>query len=350
MRASLSAVQGRRRWIAVAGLTPVVIIIFGAIAGNVALASAAFVRGSVGSVDAVTSSTLVRAIPLILSGLAVAWAFTAGVFNIGVEGQFLVGASAATAIGLASPSGGPLDIGLTLLAGGVAGAAWAGIAAWLRSRFQVLEVISTIMLNFVALQLVSYLVHGPLGDPRGIYPQSPAIGASARLPQLAPGTRLHWGIGLALLACGCAWYVVTQTAAGFRLRLVGANPTAARIAGGVAAESVALRAFLVSGAIAGLAGAVEVSGVTFALYESISPGYGYTAIAVALLANLNPAGVVITGIGFGALEAGSAAMQRDAGVPAVIATVAEAIVIIALAVAAGFPSRRPAVDSPSAVA
>src|ERR1043165_2881242 len=192
----MSVVQGRRRWIALAALAPAVVVVFGAMTGNVGLAASAFIKGSVGSVDAVASSTLVRSVPLILSGLSVAWAFTAGVFNIGVEGQFRVGASAAAAIGLMYPSGSPVDLALTLLAGSVAGAAWAGIAAWLRSRFQVLEVISTIMLNFVALQLVSYLVHGPLGDPRGIYPQSPAIAASARLPQLAPGTRLHWGLGL----------------------------------------------------------------------------------------------------------------------------------------------------------
>jgi len=308
----------------------VVLLISGANAGA---AAQAMVRGAFGSRYALFSATLVRAIPLILTGLAVAWAFSAGVFNIGVEGQFLVGAAAATATALAFPSGGSLSLIAALVAGATAGAAWAGVAAWLRARFSVLEVISTIMLNFLALQLVSYLVHGPLGDPNGIYPQSPSLSPSTRMPRIIPNTRLHLGFVIALMACSIAWFVKTRTAAGFRLRLVGANPHAARIAGLVSVKRVTTIAFLVSGGIAGLAGAVEVTGVTYALYESISPGYGYTAIAVALLAGLNPAAVIVSGVGFGALEAGAAAMQRDAGVPAVIASVIEALIILVLAAA-----------------
>jgi len=300
--------------------------------GDLSSAGAAFLRGSFGSRYAIASGTLVRSVPLIVCGLAVAWAFSAGVFNIGVEGQFLVGAAAATAVALHAPAGG-ISLVLALLAGAIAGGAWAGVAAILRRRFGVLEVISTIMLNFLAVQLVSYLVHGPLGDPRGIYPQSPTIPRATWLPVLLAGTRLHLGFIFALLACAAGWFVLKNTAAGFRIRLVGASPTAARVAGKVNADSVAMRAFLVSGAIGGLAGAIEVTGVTYALYESISPGYGYTAIAVAMLANLSPAGVVVSGIGFGALEAGAAAMQRDAGVPSVIASVVEATIILLLAAA-----------------
>jgi general nucleoside transport system permease protein len=309
-------------------------LLFLAVSGaSVGAAAQAMVRGAFGSRYALFSATLVRAIPLILTGLAVAWAFAAGVFNIGVEGQFIVGASAATATALAFPSGGVLSLLAALVAGATAGAAWAGVAAWLRVRFSVLEVISTIMLNFLAVQLLSYLVHGPLGDPKGIYPQSPSLSPATWMPRIIPGTRLHLGFVIAVMACAIAWFVRTRTAAGFRLRLVGANPHAARIAGRVSVDRVTTTAFLVSGAIAGLAGAVEVTGVTYALYESISPGYGYTAIAVALLANLNPAAVIVSGIGFGALEAGAAAMQRDAGVPAVIASVIEALIILVLATA-----------------
>lgn len=298
---------------------------------HVGTAARAMFSGAFGSKYAIFSATLVRSVPLILAGLAVAWAFAAGVFNIGVEGQFLVGASAATAVALALPSGGVLTLLVSLVAGAIAGAAWAGIAAWLRARFSVLEVISTIMLNFLAIQLVSFLVHGPLGDKNGIYPQSPSLAPGTWMPRMIPGTRLHFGFVIALAGCTIAWFIKTRTAAGFRLRLVGANPQAARIAGQVSVGRVTTTAFLVSGAIAGLAGGVEVSGVTYALYESISPGYGYTAIAVALLANLNPAGVIISGISFGALEAGAAAMQRDAGVPAVVASVIEATLILVLA-------------------
>jgi simple sugar transport system permease protein len=253
------------------------------------------------------------------------------VFNIGVEGQFLVGASAATAVALQLPRLGLLTSVLAMAAGAGAGAGWATVAAWLRIRFGVLEVISTIMLNFIAIQLVAFLVHGPLGDPAGIYPQSPALPPSTWLPRLIPGSRLHAGFAIAVIGSLGAWFVMRHMASGFRLRLVGANPQAAWISGGVNVNRVTVSAFLVSGAIAGLAGAIEVTGVTYALYESISPGYGYTAIAVALLANLNPAGVLASGIGFGALEAGAASMQRDAGVPSVIVWVIEALLILLLA-------------------
>lgn len=333
-----SLARFRRPTVAIAGVALVAgaFLAFLLMSGaNTSAAAEALVRGAFGSRYAFFSATLVRAVPLILTGLAVAWAFSAGVFNIGVEGQFLVGAATATAVALALPSGGLLSLSVSLMAGAAAGAAWAGVAAWLRVRFSVLEVISTIMLNFLALQLLSYLVHGPLGDPKGVYPQSPSLAPATRMPQIIPGSRLHFGFIIALVACAVAWFVKTRAAAGFRLRLVGASPQAARVAGVVSVNGVTTTAFLVSGAIAGLAGAVEVTGVTYALYESISPGYGYTAIAVALLANLNPAAVIVSGIGFGALEAGAAAMQRDAGVPAVIASVIEALIILVLATVYG---------------
>jgi general nucleoside transport system permease protein len=314
--------------IAVLALTALFLLAAGL---DVSTAGRAMLEGSIGSRYAIFSATLVRSVPLILTGLAVAWAFNAGVFNIGVEGQFLVGAAASTAVVLRGPSGGLMTTALAMLAGAAAGAAWAAIAAWLRVKFQVLEVISTIMLNFVAIQLVAYLVHGPLGDPNGIYPQSPSLPSSTWLPVIVPGTRLHAGFAMAVVACAVAWYVRAHMSSGFRLRLVGANPNAAWIAGGVSVNRVTVGAFLISGAIGGLAGAVEVSGVTYALYESISPGYGYTAIAIALLANLNPAGVIAAGIGFGAIEAGAASMQRDASVPASIVSIIEAILILLLA-------------------
>lgn len=325
------------RWLVLAAV-PVAVLAVAALflfaAGlDVSAAARAMVEGSIGSPYAVFSATLVRSVPLILTGLAVAWAFNAGVFNIGVEGQFLVGAATATAVVLRGPPAGLMTTALAMLAGAAAGGAWAAIAAWLRVRYRVLEVISTIMLNFVAVQLVAYLVHGPLGDPNGIYPQSPTLPSSTWLPAILPGTRLHAGFALAVIACVAAWYVRAHMASGFRLRLVGANPNAAWITGGVSVNRVTVGAFLVSGAIAGLAGAVEVSGVTYALYESISPGYGYTAIAIALLANLNPAGVIAAGIGFGAIEAGAASMQRDAAVPASIVSIIEAILILLLAAA-----------------
>jgi simple sugar transport system permease protein len=209
------------------------------------------------------------------------------------------------------------------------------MAAVLRARFHVLEVISTILLNFVAINLLSYLVRGPMQEPTHIYPQTSTITTAARLPRFGTVTRLHLGFLIAVLACCATWWLIRYTAAGFRLRAVGANPHAARSAGRIDVERVTMRAFLASGALAGLAGAIEVCGVTYALYENISPGYGYTAIAVALLARLNAAAVIVTGIVFGALEAGSTAMQRDAGVPSVVVSIIEAGIILTLVLVQG---------------
>ncbi len=292
---------------------------------------AAMFDGAFGSWYAFGSGTLVRATPLMLTGLAVAIAFRAGVFNIGAEGQFIVGAAAAAALALALP---PLPslvvVPCVLVVAAAAGASWASVAAVLRVRFHVLEVISTIMLNFIAVYLVSYLVRGPLQEPTHVFPQTPSLAAAAQLPKFSPTSRLHLGFAIAVAACVVGWWMLSRTAAGYRLRAVGANPFAALSAGRVNVARVTVGAFLVSGALAGLAGGVEVSGVTYALYENISPGYGYTAIAVALLARLNPAGVIATGILFGALEAGASAMQRDAGVPSVVVSVIEAGAILAL--------------------
>ena len=271
---------------------------------------------------------LVRATPLILAGLAVAIAFRAGVLNIGAEGQLLAGAAASAAVGVKAGALGVAVIPLALLAGVAAGAIWAGIAAELKKRFHVLEIISTIMLNFIAIHLVSYLVRGPLQEPTRIYPQTESLPLSAQLPVIAPGTRLHLGFLLSILiACALAW-MIRNTAAGFRIRAVGYSRTAAASAGMIDVGRTSYRVFLLSGALAGLAGAVEVSGVTFALYENISPGYGYTAIAVALIARLNPIGVIASGIFFGILETGASALQRDFGIPSSIALVTEALLIL----------------------
>ncbi|MEO6527121.1 MAG: ABC transporter permease [Gemmatimonadaceae bacterium] len=292
--------------------------------------------GSVGSWYAFTSATLVRAIPLMFTGLAVAVAFRAGVFNIGAEGQLLAGAAAATAIALVVPRvGGPalLVVGLALLAAAVAGAVWAAIAAVLRARFGVLEVISTIMLNFVALYGVSYLVRGPLQEPTRVYPQSPTILDTLHLPRIAGAGRLHVGLLLGMALAVIGGWIFRHTAAGFRLIAVGENPSAAASAGGIDVVRTTTRAFMASGALAGLAGGVEVLGVTFALYDNISPGYGYTAIAVALLAGLDPWRVMLTAVLFGGLEAGAGAMQRDAGVPSSLVSVIEALLILTIVAA-----------------
>ncbi|HEY5941217.1 MAG TPA: ABC transporter permease, partial [Gemmatimonadales bacterium] len=247
---------------------------------------------------------------------------------IGAEGQFYAGAIAATWLGLhlaGQPR--PIAIAGLLLASALAGLVWIALPVWLKLRFGVIEVISTLLLNFVALSLVSYMVQGPLQEQGGIYPQSDAIAESARLP-LLPGSRLHAGLILAVAGGLVLWFLFTRTLWGFRLRAVGLGPRAAEVSGRIDSQGVGAMALLISGAIAGLAGGVEVSGVSYALFQNLSPGYGFTGIAVALLGGLHPIGVVISGILFGALEAGAGAMQRDAGIPAVAVYVVEAVVII----------------------
>jgi general nucleoside transport system permease protein len=297
------------------------------------LALGALWRGAFGSADALVSGTLVRAVPLSVIGLGVAVAFRAGALNIGGEGQFYAGAIAATWIGI-QLGGWPsaLAIPVVWLVATLAGVLWIAVAVLLKLRFGVLEVISTLLLNFVAEAAVSYAVTGPLQEARRVYPQSDPIAEAARLP-LLPGSRLHGGILLALLLALLLWLILTRTYWGFRLRAVGLGPRAARVSGRISPRRVMGFALLWSGALAGLAGGLEVSGVSYSLYQNLSPGYGFTAIAVALLARLHPLAIVATGILFGGLEAGAQGMQREAGVPAVAVAAAEAVIIIAVLLA-----------------
>jgi general nucleoside transport system permease protein len=294
-------------------------------------AGRALLGGAFGSSDAFLSITLVRSVPLILTGLAVALAFRAGVWNIGAEGQLYVGAIAGVWVGL---NGGALPGWIlapaALAASALAGAAWALVPTLMKLRLGVGEVITTILMNFVGINLAAYAVHGPLQERRGVFPQTDQIVAAARLPALFPGTRLHVGFVLAVALAVALAFLLRRTRMGYRIRAVGASPEAAAVSGRIDARRVVLVSFLASGALAGLAGGVEVAGLTYALYEGLSPGWGYTAIAVALLAGLGPLAVVGTGVLFGVLEAGAGAMQRDAGIPAVWVIAVEALIILAV--------------------
>ncbi len=295
---------------------------------DAALALGALWRGAFGSWFAIGSATLVRAIPLIVIGLGFALALRAGALNIGAEGQFLVGAVAATWTALVLGDGhGATAIVVVLTTSIAAGVLWVALPTVLRVRFGVFEAISTLLLNFVALSLVSYLVQGPLQEPTGVYPQSEQLPRGLRL-WVIPGSRLHAGFALAVLLAVVLWWLLRRTHWGFMLRAVGVAPKVASITGRIDDTRLLGGALLISGAFAGLAGGLEVTGVTFALYQNLSPGYGFTAIAVALLARLHPLAIVATGVLFGALEAGAGAMQRDAGVPSVAVFFIEAVVII----------------------
>ena len=277
------------------------------------------------------SETAVKACPLLLTGLAVMLALRAGLWNIGAEGQLLLGALSAAWVGqytAALPS--PLAILIVVVVSLSAGFLWAGCAAYLKQQHSVNEVISTIMLNFVAVYLVSYGVHGPLMEASGQYPQTDSLPIAATLPRLFPPARFHLGIALALVTAIIIWIFLFRTKAGFCLRATGANPTAAHFAG-IAVKRQVTIAFLFSGALAGLAGGIEVSGVTQRVYEKFSPGYGYTAIAVALVGQRDPVGVVFAALFFGALDAGASAVQRNVGVSSVLTSVIQATVVLFLA-------------------
>ena len=219
-----------------------------------------------------------------------------------------------------------------------AGAGWCAIAAWLKIRRGALEVISTIMLNFVALFALSWLVHGPLMQESGAQPTGDPVAASATLPRLLAGHTLHAGILIALLAVAAGHVFLTRTELGFRLGMVGHNPRAASWAGIPVDRTIFLGA-AISGGLAGLAGAVEILGVLGRLFDKVSPGYGFTAIAVALLARLNPWALVPSALFFGALAAGSSRLQQDADVSYVLVLVIQAVVILA-SVATGVIARR----------
>jgi general nucleoside transport system permease protein len=314
-------------WSLALGLVATVAIV--ALSGASPMAALeALARGAVGSAAGMSESIL-EAIPLLFTGLGVALAFRCHLWNIGAEGQLLVGELASVAVAVHAP-GWPAAVLLpaVLMAGAIAGAMWAAIAAALRVYRGVPEVISTIMLNFVALYLVSWAVTGPLREPGQDIPRTVLIPEAARLPALG-ASGLHAGLPLALISVGVVGFLLFYTVPGFRVRTVGLNPVAAAAAGMPVRRTLML-AFLWSGALAGLAGAVQLTGVTDRVYGGSSPGTGYTAIAVALIGRLHPVGVLLTALFFGALMAGSNEMQRAAGVSSVIAYVIQAVALLVL--------------------
>ncbi len=271
---------------------------------------------------------LVKSTPLLLTGAAVTFAFVGGYWNIGAEGQLLAGATAATAVGLKMHGVSPLvAIPLMALAGFLAGMAWALLPAWMRVRLAIDEVVTTLLLNSVALFGVSALLNGPWRNPISQWPQSPEIADSAIFPVLLPRTRLHLGFLLAILVLIVLWFVLRKTAFGLRLRAVGLNPRGARFLG-IHADRTLMTAALVSGGIAGLAGAGEVAGIHYHLIEAISSGLGYTGIIVATLGTLNAAGVALAALFIGLIDTGAQSVSRGLGVPVYLGDVVQATLLL----------------------
>lgn len=302
-----------------------------AVAGvSVTAAFALMAEGAAGSVFALTE-TLTRATPLVFTGLAAAVAFRARLWNIGAEGQLYAGALAAVAVGageIAWP--GPLLVPAVVLAGMVAGALMMLAPTVLRIRFGVDEVVTTLLSNFIVLLFVSMMLDGPMQDPMGNgWPQSAPILAEAELPRLVAQTRLHAGFLLALAAAVVVWAIDRFTVWGFEARAVGLAPTAARFAG-IGVDATFLRVAVLSGALAGLAGVSEVIGLKGYVTQDLSPGFGYTGIVVAMLAMLNPLGVVAAAIFLAGVFVGADSMGRTLGVSTYIAPLVVALALMSM--------------------
>ncbi len=296
------------------------------ILGYKALFTGAF--GGVYNIGEVLLSTT----PLILSGLAVAVAFHCGLLNMGVEGQLVMGAFMASWVGF-TIAGLPwiVHFPLCLLAGMLGGAIWSMLAGILKATRGIHEVISTIMLNYIAFKITTYTVssNGPL-KAEGLLPATPVIFDSAILPRLFPDLRLNGGIFIALLAAVIVGYLLWNTRIGYCIRAVGKSKTGAEF-GGISYSKNVLLTMFISGSLAGLAGAIETLGLYYRFYSSFSPGYGFDAIAIALLGDLHPLGVVIASLLFGVLRVGSIQLQQTAGISRDIIYAISGIIIFFIA-------------------
>jgi general nucleoside transport system permease protein len=309
--------------------------IIGLTGGPPAEAARALWDGAFGSRLQV-AGTLAKMIPLILVALGWIVAFSVRRINIGFEGQILVGGVMATVVGLriGSPPA-PFHLALGVIAGVVAGAMWAGIAVWLWARRSVNEIISTLLLNFVAIQLVSWLVRGPLQEPTRTFPRSAPIPATARWPRLLTNTSLSWDLFVAAAMVVFVWFLMKRMAFGFQLRLTGANEEAARHAG-IATVKVTVIAFLMSGGLAGLAGSsLILGGESGSMADNFSAGYGFAGIVVALLARNSPLGVVPAALLFAALRQGGGLMEARVGISSAVVLITQGLVILLVA-GAGF--------------
>ncbi len=312
-------------------------IIIAAVGGNPIAAYLGLLEGAFGSPRAL-SETAVWATPYIFAGLAVAVAFKGGLFNIGAEGQLAFGAVTAALIGYALPGWLhmslpafihiPLAVGLGMLAGAI----WAAIPGALKAYTGGHEVINTIMMNYIALNLTSFLLNGPMKnpDPMNLSARTPEIAISARIPPLFPDLRVHWGFVLALIVAVIIWWLLWKTTMGFEIRTVGANPDAAKYAGINVKRTIVITMAL-SGALAGLAGAIEVTALNYRHELGFSVGYGFDAIAIALLGKTNPFGVVLAAILFGAMRNGGTRMQFMTQIPVDIISVIQGLILLFVA-------------------
>ncbi|WP_291236752.1 ABC transporter permease [Frisingicoccus sp.] len=291
---------------------------------NPAEAYANFFKGIFGNLNGFCE-VFVKATPLIFTGLGCAVAFRTGFFNIGAEGQFYVGALTASMVALNIQ--GAAGIVLALAAGFLAGGVWALIAAVFKAKLGISEIIVTIMLNYIAINLVGIAVRTFLMDPAGSVPQSAKFDSSVWLPQLLPPTRLHAGFILALVSVAVVWFLLEKTTVGYEIKVVGFNKRAAACNGISVMKNIVISAFL-SGGLAGMAGVVEVLAIQKKLLEGISSNCGYTAVLIALMAGNHPVGVIVASVAMAAMQVGANTMQRQLGVPSAIVDILIGLVVL----------------------
>ena len=328
--------RASRAWL---WLAPIVAILLTLVAGSVLFAVMGtsplqglnvFVVAPLSSVRGL-SEVLLKATPLILCGVGLAVCFRTSVWNIGAEGQLIAGAIVGGGIALLATADSPRAwFVLVLLASAVGGALWASITAWLRDRFNANEILVSLMLVYVAQQLISWFVQGPWRDPNGYgFPQSELFAAAARVPLLIEGTRVNVGSVLALIAAAAVWLLLARAVIGFQLKVVGLAPMAARYAGFSSRRSL-WTALLISGALAGLAGGLEVAGPIGQLTSTISPGYGFAAIIVAFVGRLHPVGVVLASLVMALFYIGGELAQSRLGLPSALTGVYQGLLLFFL--------------------
>lgn len=287
-----------------------------------------FIRGGFGN-PYNFADTITRMIPLAIAGVAFLVGAQTGVFNVGIEGQLLLGALVSALVGYAFKLPAVIHLPLTLLSGALVGGLYALIAAWLKAYRGINEILSTIMLNYPAFFFCHYLVVRVIPN-QSVVPGTPFIQKTAELPYILAGTKLHAGLFVTFLVCFAAYWLLQKTTIGYEMRAVGKNKEAARYHG-VPVEKRMVLSFFLSGAVAGLAGAVEMAALHHRYLDQFSPGYGYDAITVALLALLNPFGVLVTGTIFGALKTGIMDMSIYVQIPRQLSTFINGIVVLFIA-------------------
>lgn len=280
-----------------------------------------------------------RSIPLMLAGLGVVVAFRANIYNVGADGQVIVGAIVAVALTQGFDAPGWIALPVFLGAAILGGAAYGGIVGWLKARYNASEIIVTIMLNYIAVQLLAWVTRGPLQEQMHIFPRSDAIPSGALLGILVPGSRVHWGLVIALAATLVVFLLMRYSSFGFQVKAVGENRAAARY-GGIDDRLMIVLVMAASAGLAGLAGGVEIAGVFGRLEDNFAPGVGVTAIAVALLARLNPLVVPFTAVLFGVIAVGTGAIQRQLGIPFPLVWIIEGVVILSFLLIGHLRARR----------